>query len=275
MSGGLSLAAFEGATHRFMSFGGGVQSTAMLLLALRREIGPMPDAFIFADTGWEQRSTLNHVDWCEAQIRRVTNAPLIRVSGGNIRDDQLSKARADGKRFVSIPYFLSGDGIGRRQCTKEYKLRPIIQAQRDFIGLTRGEQARRRSVMAEVWIGISADEATRAKASWLSWQVNRFPLIEAGLSRNECRALLDRAGWPQPVKSACIGCPFRDDHAWAAMEPDEFEDACQIDDQIRDAPGMRRQQFTHRSRLPLREVTFADKVHDDLFDAECEGLCGV
>ena len=43
----------ENAALRVISLGAGVQSSVMALLAARGEIGPMPDAAIFADTQWE------------------------------------------------------------------------------------------------------------------------------------------------------------------------------------------------------------------------------
>ena len=36
--------------HNFLSLGAGVQSSTLALMAAKGEIGPMPDAAIFADT---------------------------------------------------------------------------------------------------------------------------------------------------------------------------------------------------------------------------------
>ncbi|WP_171177628.1 hypothetical protein [Ruegeria sp. HKCCD8929] len=41
----------ENADLRVFSLGAGVQSTTLSLMAAHGEIGPMPDAAIFADTG--------------------------------------------------------------------------------------------------------------------------------------------------------------------------------------------------------------------------------
>ena len=38
--------------------------------------------------------------------------------------------------------------------------------------------------------------------------MTRFPLIEAGLCRCACEALVRAAGYPVPRKSACVFCPF-------------------------------------------------------------------
>ena len=62
-----------------------------------------------------------------------------------------------------------------------------------------------------------------------------------------------------------------------ANSPDEFEDACAVDDLIRDggsSKGIRGKQYMHRSMKPLREVVFGSDG-PDLFNIECEGMCGV
>nr|WGD78961.1 phosphoadenosine phosphosulfate reductase family protein [Bacillus subtilis] len=48
----------DGKKHiHVLSYGGGTQSTALLLMALKGEInGVIPDYIIFSDTGWECHS---------------------------------------------------------------------------------------------------------------------------------------------------------------------------------------------------------------------------
>ena len=53
----------DGVRLRVLSLGAGVQSTTLALLAVRGEIGPMPDCAIFADTGWEPRAVYEHLTW--------------------------------------------------------------------------------------------------------------------------------------------------------------------------------------------------------------------
>jgi hypothetical protein len=90
-----------------------------------------------------------------------------------------------------------------------------------------------------------------------------------------------------PEKSSCIGCPYHDNTLWNEIKtnsPKEFEEACKIDDMIRHSA--RNKEFTrylHRKGIPLREVDFEEllkkqKPKDeqlDLFNNECEGMCGV
>src|SRR5688572_32281679 len=62
-AGGGRRVAGDGAGRRvILSLGAGVQSTALALLAARGEL-PLPEAAIFADTGWESAVTYAHLDW--------------------------------------------------------------------------------------------------------------------------------------------------------------------------------------------------------------------
>lgn len=45
-----------------ISLGAGVQSTTMALMAAAGELEPMPDAAIFADTGWEPKAVYAHCE---------------------------------------------------------------------------------------------------------------------------------------------------------------------------------------------------------------------
>ena len=118
---------------RALSLGAGVQSTTLALMAAYGEI-PAPDCAIFADTGWEPKAVYDHLDRLEARLP----FPVYRVSAGNIRDSILARRNTTGGRFASVPWFTlspSGKkGMGRRQCTSEFKLKPIRQKLRDLAG---------------------------------------------------------------------------------------------------------------------------------------------
>lgn len=162
---------------RVISLGAGVQSTTMALMAAHGEFGEMPDCAVFADTGWEPLAVYNHLDWLVSS--NVLPFPVYRVTGGNIRADIISRSNSTGGRFASVPWFLKmpngKQAMGRRQCTKEYKLYPVRRQVRAMLG------GRTPKGGAEVWIGISTDEALRMKPSSVQYIVNRWPLIEREL----------------------------------------------------------------------------------------------
>lgn len=259
---------------RVLSLGAGVQSTTMALMAAHGELTPMPDCAVFADTGWEPKATYEHLAWLRSP--NVLPFPVHIVSAGDLRADVLRRSYSTGGRFAAVPWYMrmpnGKAAMGRRQCTKEYKLRPI---QKKIVELLGGKRPRDG---AEMWIGISTDEAARAKPSQVQYIRNRFVLLEADKSRQGCVRWLEAHGYPRPPKSACIACPFHNDAGWRGLTPAEFADAVEVDVAIRHQPGFRGEQFVHRSMKPLSEVdlsTAEERGQGNLFINECEGMCGV
>jgi hypothetical protein len=263
-----------------ISLGAGVQSTTMALMAAHGELSPMPHCAVFADTGWEPAAVYKHLDW----LCTVLPFPVHRVSNGNIRTSLTTDKPG---RYAAVPFFLKTNGekgIGRRQCTHEYKLKPLRWKYRELLGKDRKQPI--RAGACEVWLGISVDEVMRMKPADVAWQVNRWPLIEKRMSRWDCLQWLRRHGYPEPVKSSCIGCPFHGDRHWRDMKmntPEEFADACHVDRLIRSGgtqanSKMRGEQYMHSSLQPLDQVdlsTAEDHGQLDLFNNECMGLCGL
>ena len=268
-----------------LSLGAGVQSTTLLLMALHGEITPMPDAAIFADTGWEPAAVYAHLDWCEQQM--AGRIPLYRVSRGNLHDDYLRMAAIEGDlvaarkagavRFASMPVFVKNqdatEGYIRRQCTKEYKIQPIRSQSRALMTAAGVKHMTQ-------WIGISLDEATRMKPSGMKSVTHRWPLIEVRMTRADCLLWLERHGYPRPPRSACLGCPFHNDSEWRAIKarPDDWANVVAFDAAIRRLPGMDGDAYLHSARVPLPMVDLStpqDHGQLELWDAECEGMCGV
>jgi hypothetical protein len=112
---------------------------------------------------------------------------------------------------------------------------------------------------------------------------NLFPLVDAGLSREDCVQVIREAGLPVPKKSACVFCPYHDDRYWAELlagHPEEFASAVAFDQAIRDMSntGVAQPVFLHRSLRSLAEIDFAGRGALpvlDQFNNECEGVCGV
>lgn len=113
------------------------------------------------------------------------------------------------------------------------------------------------------------------------WARHYYPLIERRMTRKDCLAWLDAHGYPRPPKSACIGCPFHDDHHWRDMKlnrPDEFQDAVEFDHAQRHQQYLTGEAYLHRSLKPLNEVDFSsveERGQINMFENECEGMCGV
>lgn len=287
--GGWSWGPVETAKLRILSVGAGVQSTALALMAINGEVGPLPDVMIFADPGAETGATMDHLAWLEAEVTKRTNGRMqtLRVSNGSITETIERRAngtvalRRDGQpsRFVSAPFFTENGGMGRRQCTREFKIEPITKMQRQMLGF---KPRQRIPVGAcEVWIGISTDEVTRASSATESWCVHRYPLLEQRMSRHDCEAWLQRNGYPVPPKSACVFCPYRSNLEWRWLkenDPAAWAEAVRIDELIRQSPNMTHREYLHRDRMPLSEVdlrTDSQRNGQHSWLLECEGGCGL
>jgi hypothetical protein len=266
---------------RVISLGAGVQSTTMALMAARGEIGPMPDCAIFADTGDEPQSIYDHLDWLETLLP----FPVYRVRNGeqSLSEHVVETYRQKTVRTASPPFFTKNpSGMLPRQCTKEFKVRPITRKVRELIGIEPGKQGPRGVKLVEQWIGISTDEASRMKPAETAWIQHRWPLIEIRKSRFDCLAWMERNGFPRPSKSSCFHCPFHDEAQWRDLKtnhPADFAKAVQFDSDIRaGGRAMVGEVFLHRSLIPLGEVDFSsaeDRGQLNMFINECEGMCGV
>lgn len=248
----------SGPTLRLLSLGAGVQSTTLALLAVEGTL-PNLDGAIFADTQWEPAAVYRQVARIEPVLAEA-GIPLHRVSRGNLREDTINPSH----RFASVPYFVrnpdGSDGMGRRQCTSEYKLGPISRKVRELLG-AKAPDFRRvpRGRVAEQWIGFSTDEIGRVSdKDGTLYERKRYPLLELGMSRKDCERFLTRRGWGGTAKSACIGCPFHGNAQWRELRdnrPDEWADAVEFDRQIRKGGArglpLNGEAFLHRSRVPL------------------------
>lgn len=270
---------------RVLSLGAGVQSTTVLLMSCHGELPPLDHA-IFADTGWEPKPVYRHLEWLEG-IAAAYNLPIHRVKQSDLKTDALqSQVRgkaSDGVRWASMPLFTLGPdgsrGMIRRQCTTEYKVRPIERfIRRQLLGLSPGQRAPKNAVSH--YFGISLDEWRRMRRPKTNWQTHCYPLVEQRITRHACLVWLAQHDYPEPPRSACIGCPFHSDAEWRDLKqqrPAEWDDAVAFDHAIRHCGGMRGQIFLHRRRVPLDEVdlrTDVDKGQRLLWDDECSGLCG-
>lgn len=267
-----------------ISLGAGVQSSTMALMAAIGELTPMPVAAVFADTGDEPAAVYKWLDWLEKQLP----FPVVRVSAGvlSLRELRVIRSKRSGNlyRKSGVPFYTVVDGkkgMLPRKCTRDFKIDPITRAQRTLAGVKRGEKQK----VVCTWIGISTDEMERMKASHVPFSENRWPLIEAGVSRQQCLDWMKAHGYPQPPRSACVFCPYHSDREWVRLRtenPAEFERAVKFEKDVQAATltddvsdGV---PFLHASRIPLDKVSFDTTAQQEItfgMNNECEGMCGV
>jgi len=271
-----------------ISLGAGVQSSTMALMAAHGEITPMPDCAIFADTGAEPKGVYDWLDWLEQKLP----FPLHRVQKGDLSKDELrvARSRKSGKLYLkqSIPAFVLSPegkkGLLGRKCTADYKIVPIQQLVRKLTGIKRQGKG---VVGAEMWIGISTDEAHRMKPSRVDYIRNTWPLIDAKMSRDDCLRWMRNKGYPEPPRSACRFCPFHSDEEWSRLKTEEPAEFALVEQFERDLQAAAKSQealkgipFLHDSMRPIGDVDFQQKATEthkqlSMFGNECEGMCGV
>lgn len=258
---------------RVISLGAGLQSTTIYLMSSVGYID-RADHAIFADPGAEHPKTYEIMNWLMKWQEKNGGIPLHWKKKSLLRD-LLEKHNSTNHRLASIPAFThDGSGKLRRQCTKEYKIDVVVKKIRQLYGL----EPRKRMPMTELWLGISADEAHRMKESRLPRIRNKYPLIDLGWRRSDCRAWLEKNNFPIPNKSACVFCPYQGDSRWKQLKnryPNTFETAVEVDQSIRDSTkqGILEKIYLHRQCLPLNQIDFDSQI--DLFGEECDGFCDV
>lgn len=259
-----------------ISLGAGVQSSTMALMAAHGEITPMPDAAVFADTQAEPRSVYEWLKWLIPRlpfpVYVVTHGSLEAVST-RVRTSKKGNKYTNGTipAFMQLPDRVK-PGILQRQCTGDFKIN-VIQRQVRKI-------RERRAVVQ--WVGISRDEAHRMKPAKPKYITNRWPLIELGMTRNDCLDWMRAKGYPEPPRSSCVFCPYHNDFEWMKLqrdEPQEFARAVRYEQQLQAAIAATRltgKAYLHRSCVPIEEIDFnAPSDQQSLFGDECAGVCGV
>lgn len=274
---------------RIENLGCGVQSTCIFLMACEGEIEPI-DYAIFADTQEETRAVYDHFAW----LRTVSApAPIILTgTAGRIGDDLTRGVNTTGQRFATIPAFTApGEpddvtkemlvgcetekrkvGKLRRQCTKEYKTQVVERIIRREIFKLKSRQRFPKGTLITQIFGISTDEAKRAiritaRVDATGWAKASFPLLDLGMSRDDCLAWLKPRVPHQTPESSCVFCPFKDAESWLEIKKDPvaWARAVEVDAGLREPGaiaqrGMDQPIYIHRSAIPLPMVDLDAEV---------------
>lgn len=260
--------------RRFFSYGGGVQSTAVMVLAARQQV--QYDFFVFANVGNDSESpgTLKFVEEIAKPYAREHGIKLRTVQRAYASKEAyptLYRVLTDNDRAgVPIPVYGSETGAPwKRACTHSWKIEPLIAYCR-YWGATKEQPA-------TVGLGISVDEMQRAKSdSGTPYQVLEYPLLDLNLTRQDCINIIESEGMPVPPKSSCWFCPFHSRREWERIrreEPATFAQAVDLEIRLNErqvAQGKGKVYLTPTKR-PLDEA-----VNDQcsLFGNDCDsGYC--
>lgn len=259
---------------RAISYGGGVQSTALLVLAAQREID-FPLA-IFANTGddSEHPDSLQYVREVATPYAQQHGIELVQIRR-TFRDGRTGDIYRDlhaAKRSIDIPVRMANGAPGNRNCTVEYKIKPVAKELK-----RRGATADDPAVLA---LGISLDEYQRMRSdSGIPHETFAYPLIDRRMDRAACVVLIERAGVPVPPKSSCWFCPYKTTKQWRSLQreqPDLFGKAVALETMLNERRAELGKDRVYMSGrlLPLNEAIIEDGQLD-MFTPSCDigGYC--
>jgi hypothetical protein len=242
---------------RVISYGGGVQSTALLAMAAAGTIAFR--RFLFANVGddSEHPATLDYlhrwaVPFAAAHHLELTELRRVRRDGST--ETLYGRLTDPDTRFIPIPARGASGAPGRRLCTADFKIH-VIAAWLKAHGASKKRPA-------TVGLGISLDEIQRITNRKVEAHERLvYPLLDHDppLRRTDCTRIIRDAGLPVPGKSACWFCPMRTNSSWLAMRVDEpslFQRVVELEhvlNQRREHLGLRPVWFSHRTK-PLDQA---------------------
>lgn len=262
------------------SYGGGVQSNAVLVLQAQGKVNF--DIFLFADVGEdsENPATIDYVNNIAIPYAKRHNIPfeiVYKTTRG--KKESLTQYIYRTKRSVPIPARMSNGAPGNRSCTNDFKIAVVdkwIKSQ--------------EYTHATVGLGLSVDEFQRVRdEQWhdkhgkrsIGFNKRRFhPLIHQRLSRLDCSRIILDAGLPLPPKSSCFYCPFKRRGEWLEMkrrQPELFNKAVELEQHINDKRQAlnRDRVYLHPDCVPLNNAV-GDQMSlfsDDVLDMCESGYC--
>lgn len=178
-----------------VAFGGGINSTAMLIGMYRLEI--KPDLILFADTGGELPETYEHTRQLSAWLVAHKLPEIVWVS--KTFAGQQTSLEADCLRNETLPSI----AFGFKSCSLKYKRDPQDKYCNHW---SPAQEAWARGQKCIKVIGYDAGEERRAAMAEDRKYAYWYPLIEWQLRREQCTLICRNEGF-SPPKSACFFCP--------------------------------------------------------------------
>jgi len=183
-----------------LSFGGGVNSSALLFYIIEKEL-PL-DEVIFSDTGVESKPTYKTVE----EMKKVCSSKNIKFTTLKSKYGNLYDYYFKNKCVMSMKF---------RDCTGKFKIAPIRQYIRKEYG---------KGKKFVMYIGIAWDELTRCKTSNVKYITHAYPFVDDKINRQGNVDILTKNNF-KASKSGCVGCIFNSKKNWIKMlkeDPKEF-----------------------------------------------------
>ena len=251
-----------------LSYGGGRQTIAIVGLIIEGVL-PRPDHIIMADTGFEKPTTFEYMErWVRPALNVMgMDIEIVRASEWSLDTEKdVIYQGSDGNIHSRLPAFtVKPDGsYGKHmpRCSNKWKVRPMRRYVRSLYGTG-------RDIQCDMWLGITTDEAHRARESDVLWLRSVYPLMNGYLDETDTEGLSwtsadcvsyveNRLGWPTPPKSSCFICPHMRNDEWLKLPYKLRRAAIHIEQRMhrkmKNNPLY--QSFLHPDRVPLSQVNF-------------------
>lgn len=185
--------------RNYLSFGGGVNSVAMMLLLLDEGV-EFEAVYVWMP---DHPSTHEYLLYLEYKGMEITTIfPSV-------------KRIHMGRVFYNLYDFCYERRIfpykTNRWCTKEFK----VQSLEKYF-----------QTPAFVNLGIDYGEKHRAQMAYKKGLENRYPLIEREISRPQCIEIIKSHGLDIPRKSGCFFCPLQSYAQWRRLRKEDPELFC-------------------------------------------------
>lgn len=265
---------------RVFSFGGGVQSTATLVLQAQGKLSNPYDVFVFANVGndSENPKTIDYIEQYAKPYAEKHGIRFVEVAHKETLKAYLYRTKSS----VPIPARMGGNGApGNRSCTQDFKIAVVDRWIKQ-----------QKITYCVIGLGISMDEAHRmrdqqwhdrfGKKKFGFLKKRDYPLIDLRLRRENCRQLVVEAGLPSPPKSSCWFCPFHRHGEWLEMkrnDPELFQQVVDLEHHINETRNLlgKDQIFIHPRLIPIENAVGDQLPMFPEFDMDmCEsGYCMV
>jgi hypothetical protein len=206
-----------------VSYGGGINSTALLVEFMKRDI--RPDLITFSNTVGEKPETYAYIEMFKAFLVKNGMPTITPIQAISPTRGPLS-LEADCLRLGVLPSKV----YGRKNCSQRFKIEP----QQKFLNhWDTAKVAWKQGNKVLQVIGYDAGERHRINKDYTSPKFDYwYPLVEWGWARDECKTAITSAGLPLPPKSACFFCPSSKKHEIMALKrdhPDLFARAVEME----------------------------------------------
>lgn len=204
---------------KFISYSGGVESTTMLLLFKDRAQA------IFSDTEWEDESIYKQI----SKVEKILDIEIIKLKVRTV----------DGVHYNGgLPTYIKTrkffPNFNARFCTRAYKIQPIAKYLKQY-------------TPCELFIGFNKEEQALAGRGEnlipIEGIIYRYPLVELGLSRQNCIDILNEykimPNYPSYLsRGGCVGCYFKTKHEIKAMHhtnPSLLDELQHLEESVQDS----------------------------------------